>query len=252
MRAVRAYGAFSEPGPKRELNEDSYLVHPERELFGIADGFGGVGIGDKAAKKSLEDVKFFVENGLGDSEVTLPFIYRSYYTASANLIFNAFLYANGQLCKENQNKSIQTRAGASLLFSFFQKPHLTLAHVGLCQAYLLRGSKLQSITTPRSYHFFRGGGFNPRWTFPLMALGFAKDLEPEILELKVEKGDVLFLMTDGVYPYLDPQELVQLYADLPLEEALDIEMQVRNQKLKDLICQKGSVDNQALVTLVLA
>ena len=77
---VRAYGALTDAGPVRALNEDAYLALPERQLFAVADGFGGVGCGDAAAKACLEDIKFFVENGLGDSEVTLPFVYRRYLT----------------------------------------------------------------------------------------------------------------------------------------------------------------------------
>src|SRR5689334_7978633 len=98
---VRAYGAVSDPGPARVLNEDACLVSAEHQLFGVADGFGGNGIGDAAAKSCLGNVKYFVEAGLGDSEITLPFVYRSYLTAHANLLFNAFLFANQQLISEN-------------------------------------------------------------------------------------------------------------------------------------------------------
>jgi hypothetical protein len=90
-QVVRAYGALTHAGPTRPLNEDAYIAFPKRQLFGVADGFGGSGIGDAAAKKALESVRFFVEHGLGDSEVTLPFVYRRYLTNGGNIIFNAFL-----------------------------------------------------------------------------------------------------------------------------------------------------------------
>lgn len=154
--AIRAYGAFSDAGPVRPLNEDAYLAVPERQLFGVADGLGGNGIGDVAAKKCLENVKYFVEHGLGDSEVTLPFIYRSYYTAGANLIFNAFLYANQQLFEENKKKQINSRGAASMMFVFFEGRHMTLANVGVCNAFLVRRGRVQSLVRPRWVYVLKG------------------------------------------------------------------------------------------------
>src|SRR5437764_164974 len=104
-KIIRAFSAQTRSAIDGQANEDSYLVYPERLLFGVADGFGGSTVGPAAVKKCLDDVKLFVENGLGDSEVTLPFVYRSYLSASANLIFNSFLYANQNLYSENKNKN---------------------------------------------------------------------------------------------------------------------------------------------------
>jgi serine/threonine protein phosphatase PrpC len=235
------------------VNEDSYLVVPERSLFGIADGFGGVGIGDVAAKKCLEDVKYFVEHGLGDSEVTLPFIYRRYYTNGANLVFNAFLYANQQLYTENKSKHINARGGASVMFLFFEGNHMTLANVGSCSAMLVRRGRVQQLVKPRSYNAVRGvfqGSWNPKWAFPLMAMGQSGDLEPEILELQVERGDLILISTDGVYSRLTWEEFSDCYSILKQKDALDLAIKEQNQRLIEIARQKGNTDNQALISLV--
>ena len=69
---VRAYGAVADKGPVRQLNEDAYIAVPDRQLFGVADGYGGINIGDAAARKCLENVKYFVEHGLGDRRSRCP------------------------------------------------------------------------------------------------------------------------------------------------------------------------------------
>lgn len=252
---VRAYGAVSDAGSNRPLNEDAYLAVPERQLFGVADGFGGVGTGDEASKKCLEDVKFFVENGLGDSEVTLPFVYRRYYTNSANLIFNAFLYANQRLFTENKQKNINARGGASCMFAFFEGNHMTLANVGLCGAYLVRRGRVQSLIKPRSYNSMRGvfqGSWNPKWAFPLMAMGQTFDIEPEIVEVTVEKSDLIILATDGIYPRLTEEDFAECYQIFSKKNALDLAIKEQNQRLIDLAKHKGNVDNQAIISLVCA
>lgn len=253
IQVIRAYGALLDTGGKRRLNEDVYLAVPERQLFGVADGFGGAGIGDATAKDCLENVKYFVENGLGDSEVTLPFVYRRYYTEGGNLVFNAFLYANGELCRQNKDKALSGRGGASVIFSFFDGRNMTLANVGSCCAFLIRRARVQTLIRPRSYNAFKGvfqGSWNPKWAFPLMAMGASNDLEPEITELKVEKGDVIVLATDGVYPRLSEEDFSECYSMLKQEKSLDLGIAKQNQRLIELAQQKGNVDNQALISMV--
>ncbi len=246
---VTAYASISDPG-ESTLNEDSYIVVPKRQLFGVADGFGGNGIGDKTSKQVLEHVSFFVENGLGDSEVTLPFIYRSYYTSGANLIFNAFLYANRQLFEENKGRHINARGGASAMFVFFEGRHMTLANVGSCSAFLIRAGVVQELVKPRSYNTYRSTGtWNPHWAFPLMALGTASDLEPEILELHVEKGDVIVMATDGIYPHLKKEDLASFSSsngNVGVEEAISKE----NHRLIDVCRAAGGADNKSMISIV--
>lgn len=253
--SIRAYGALSDAGPVRQLNEDAYIAVPERQLFGVADGYGGINTGDVAAKKCLENVKYFVEHGLGDSEVTLPFIYRTYYTAGANLVFNAFLYANQQLVEENKKKALNARGGASVMFAFFEGRHMTLANVGGCCAFLVRRGRVQPLVRPRSYNMVKGifqGSHNPKWAFPLMAMGHAKELEPEVLELVVEKGDLILLATDGVYPRLSEEDFAECFSLLRKKDSLDMAIQEQNHKLIDLAKQKGNTDNQALISIICA
>ncbi|MEW6058279.1 MAG: PP2C family protein-serine/threonine phosphatase [Bdellovibrionota bacterium] len=252
---VRAYGAVSDPGPNRELNEDAYLAAPDLSLFGVADGFGGNGAGDVTAKKSLEHVRHFVQHGLGDREVTLPFVYRSYYTASENLIFNAFLYANQQICAQNKEVHVNARGGASVLFVFFHGRLMTLANVGSCAAFLVRRGRTQVLSKPRSYNTLKGvfqGSWNSKWAFPLTAMGLAPDLEPEITQLSVEKGDLIYLVTDGVYPRLGEEDFSQSYSVLSHRDAMDVAIKEKNQELITLAQHKGNTDNQALVSVVCA
>ena len=252
IQAVKAYSSVSEAGKKENaLNEDATLVVSKRQLFGIADGFGGMGIGDEAAEKCLKYVEEFVENGLGDSEVTLPFIYRSYYTSSANLIFNAFLYANKLTHDENKIRHINARGAASVLFAFFEGKNMTIANVGSCTALLVRSGHLEEIIKPRSYNALRKEHWNPHWAFPLMAMGLTQDIEPEITELRVETGDVIILATDGVYPFVPAADFAR-FSDLAKQPGLDEVILKENQRLIHEMGELGVIDDKSIITMVCA
>ena len=253
LHSMRAYGCFTDAGKVRPLNEDHYLVAPEQGLFSVADGYGGNGVGDQTAKSSLEKIAFFVKNGLGDSEVTLPFIFRHYYTESGNLLFNAFHYANEGLYLENQQKTINGRGGASALVALAQGRRLTLANFGLCQAFLVRRGRCQSLLRPRSYNAMRGvfqGSWQNQWAFPLVGLGHARDLEPEIVDVQLEKGDLVILATDGIYAQLNDEDFQEYYQILIRNRSVDLAIEEQNRRLAEIAGQKGGDDNQALVTLL--
>jgi serine/threonine protein phosphatase PrpC len=53
---IRAYSALSLPSQKKGFNEDAFKVNSERQIYLVADGYGGSGIGDVASKEILEDI----------------------------------------------------------------------------------------------------------------------------------------------------------------------------------------------------
>lgn len=250
--AIKAYSAISEAGTgAHSHNEDAILIVSKRQLYGIADGFGGVGIGDEAAKSCLKHVEEFVENGLGDSEITMPYVYRSYYTTSANLVFNAFLYANKKLFDQNKVKPINARGGASVLFAFFQDKTMTIANVGSCSALLIRSGHVEEIIKPRSYNSLRKEHWNPHWAFPLMAMGLTQDIEPEITELRVESGDIIVLATDGIYPFVPTAEYAHL-SDVVMRSASNQVILQENQRLIKVMGELGVSDDKSIITMVCA
>jgi len=50
---MKAFGG-THPGLRREKNEDSFICLPERGLFAVADGLGGLRYGEEASKLALD------------------------------------------------------------------------------------------------------------------------------------------------------------------------------------------------------
>lgn len=250
IQPVCAFSALSRGVNDSPVNEDSFLINENRLLFGLADGYGGIGIGAEIAKQCLKDVETFIESGLGDSEYTLPFIYRSYLTENANLLFNAFLFANQNLLKTNLGKPIHSRGGTSALFTFFSGEWMTLAHAGLVGAVLLRDGKARWLAQPQNYnrlkHASPGLEWSVRQSFPTVSLGHSRDLEPEIIDLQVQPQDRIILMSDGVYLFINENDLIFNYAEI--ENSVE-GLKIANQMLLEKASSQGSPDHQTVVSI---
>ena len=54
-------GGVTDPGKKRPINEDSFLIRPELGLFVVCDGVGGRNSGDLASKLATVSMANFFE-----------------------------------------------------------------------------------------------------------------------------------------------------------------------------------------------
>jgi len=190
----------------RPFQEDYLLVKPERGVFALSDGFGGaVNTKQDRASFACESVIDFIENKMGDTDATLPFEIRKYYTLGANVIFNALLYANQNLLRKNEKKAINEMSGASVCAGFLSQGRLAIGNNGVCRGYLIRNGEKVSLIQPRSYFSFLGEkkGSESLDDFPLSALGIFEDTQPEITEYQLRDEDICIFMTDGFGNHLD-------------------------------------------------
>ncbi len=260
---IRAVGTLQKMGASKKACEDGCLYDTKLNLFGVIDGFGGVGIGDAAAKEFAEAVKSFYLYANQEKEVTLPFLYRSGLGENVNLLLNASLVANESLLKKNQSqKSINQRGGASAAIAKVDNSKLYLSNIGSCSAYLIRNGRSQAIIRPQSYNHYRGvfpGSWSSKWAIPTHAYGLTADVEPELIELQVESRDLVVLSTDGVYPHWTESDLSQaaqqFLAQVPQgineanTHALDKVINQFNERLESIARDKNGEDDRTLVSI---
>lgn len=242
---ARVITTFSSKG-RRPAQEDHLLIDREKGIFVVADGFGGALPGAAAAQVACESVRSFLFKEAGDLEATLPFILRTYFSLAGNVLFNSLIHANKNVLTLNKGKNVHEKGGASVIAGFLDGDLLALAHVGLCTGWMCRDGKLVELVHPRSF----GRLVNPfqeivpeEHRVPLISLGTAEDLEPEIVEHRVRPGDWIILNTDGIERgILHEMALIQ-QRKLGPEEA--------SSAVQSLLNQKTYQDNASLALVVI-
>ena len=211
------YTIFSETG-RRIANQDICRVveMPEenRCLLVVCDGMGGHAMGDAAAETVCNAVCNFWEDNPGKSDCE-------------EKVLTAFAHASEALYyRSRMVRPIEM--GTTLVMASVENNTVTIAHCGDSRCYLLRNGEVVHQTND---HSRPGTEIVTRCFFsmePEVAI-------PDITRIEVEKGDRIFLCTDGVYKAMAPQILAaRLQDDKTLEDVVDV--------IK-FMCEKFSTDN---------
>ena len=114
----------------RDGNEDSYLVDRRLDLFAVADGMGGHRAGEIASATALDGLRTAVDEG--------------------TTVADAVGRANTAVWDKAAGDTELAGMGTTLTAAIFDGTTLAIAHVGDSRAYLLRGDRLERLTTDHS------------------------------------------------------------------------------------------------------
>lgn len=203
---LKAYGSKTDKGPYLEINEDFFDVDISQNLFMLIDAFGGAGQGNVCAKKIMENMKKVYSHIGGDPNATLPFFYGPQYLPEGNALINAALSTHQLICKENFDKKMSERSGASGVFLSFSENIVNILSVGNCRTYYCSQGNIEKVYEEDALHFINSIT-QEKVRVPLNAFGFYDYLNFILREIKVNPGDYLILVSDGVYNLLEKEEI---------------------------------------------
>ncbi|EAR10591.1 bifunctional protein-serine/threonine kinase/phosphatase [Reinekea blandensis] len=109
----------------------------------------------------------------------------------------------------------------------------TIFHVGDSRVCRVVGNALEPLTEDHRVSIGEGHSLS-------RAMGMREHLDLQILQQKIEVGDVFVLMTDGVYDWVSPTELVRLLA------ASDTDLNAAAESIVQRALDNGSDDNLSL------
>lgn len=181
MRKTFAFGAATGQGTW-PVQEDGFFADPLAGVFAVADGFGGRGAGDMAAKAALQEVR--VKQAGGEGQRLSP---------GQRAQREVFLRAHRAIATRNQQKSGSARGGCSMVMATVGLSSVDLSQCGSCGVLLLRDGVIRPLLLPQA---------SPREEFqpllPDQALGLGEAPMPETRAFQGRPGDVLLLLSGGV------------------------------------------------------
>ena len=201
-------GAATDVGRTRTVNQDTFALLPDRDLFVVADGMGGHQGGEVASRLAVE---------------TLQVAYRDPSTESLS---DAIAVANHRIRNEGSAdpdlRGMGTTVVALALMPQEPEPddgerlQLVVANVGDSRAYLFRDGSLTQITEDHSVvaDMVREGRISPeeaevhpQRNIVTRVLGVYESVEVDLWPVDPVTGDRYLLCSDGLFNEVGPDQI---------------------------------------------
>jgi protein phosphatase len=225
-----SWAVSSDPGLRRNSNEDSFCTRPDLGLYIVADGMGGHVAGEVASRVAVEAIQAFIQETAGaDRNRTWPFPFEPALSFSANRLKAAFRLANRKIraaIADSQDlRGMATTASALLAAA----EGVCVAHVGDSRVYVLKDATLEQLTHDHSWveEQVRAGTMTPSaakqhpWrNVVTRALSGGEDPEIDVTEIHPGRGERYLLCSDGLFSVVGDERIAVILGerDVPLEE----------------------------------
>jgi serine/threonine protein phosphatase PrpC len=223
-----------------------FEVGPKGVVLVVSDGMGGALAGDVASRMAVDTVRELLLNeddGDGGCPEDAPLV---------ECLKNATDYANFAIHRRSQEDPHCSGMGATLTAAAVTPDGVGLLQVGDSRGYIIRGGHIKLATKDQSLvqqlvdvgqiseqeaetHMFRN--------VILQALGAQPELQPVTGRVKVYRGDVLLLCSDGLSGKLRGEDMLRIVQ----ESGGDLRRAC--EALVDEANERGGEDN---ITVVLA
>jgi serine/threonine protein phosphatase PrpC len=246
------YFGLSDVGRRRTNNEDSIMIDGPSSFFAVCDGLGGQNAGEVASRLAADTLQVFIEKSHQEKDITWPYGLTTDLSFDGNRLFTAIGMANKTVYRTADGKPEYTGMGTTVVSALFREAVVTVAWVGDSRCYRIHGGVVQQISEDHTWvNMSRKNGTltaeeaeKHPWSHVLVkAVGGRDSVEPEIVEQRMEPGDMLLLCSDGLTGMLTDTEIGELLTPPPAT------MEEGAQKLVDAANEAGGKDNVSVVLL---
>ena len=221
---------LTHPGKKREHNEDAFLINKELGLFAVADGMGGHMAGDRASRMAVELLEHEIE--LSDLEEPTaamgPKGGNPGESAMGRTLREAARRTSRAIYDMGRNDPALYGMGTTLTALLFREGHVHVAHVGDSRCYLFRDNEVRRLTEDHSWteEQVRAGVMTPAEAnnsslkhVITRSVGFESDVDVDVQSIQATGGDCFLVCSDGLYNYVDGEQLKGYLVDGNYAEA---------------------------------
>jgi protein phosphatase len=228
-------GAATDVGKVRHENEDAYLVLPESGVFAVADGMGGHDAGALASAVVIDSL----------SKIAEPVSIADLLTQCRETLADA----NDRLLEIVDQRGGGV-IGATVAALLAWEGYYACVWSGDSRIYLIRRGRIQQLTRDHTEvaELIAEGVLTaeealtwPRRNVITRAVGVYHEVELEIVQGVLEKGDLFVICSDGLTTHVADAEILECARRIAPQGACD--------RLVALTMERGAIDN---VTVVIA
>ena len=267
---------ITDAGLQRSENEDSILVAKECGLFVVSDGMGGHARGEVASQiivdtfhevlcPNHDETESYEIHSVDDDETvpymsddfdddeTITYENDEWEKSSLNQTLNRVVeLSTKKIAEYARTKLTNGQIGATVvgIYSVEEKGEIAVFHLGDSRAYRIRNRDIEKLTVDHSkYEKMKQSGKYSEEELSKVgrnsitkAIGNFQAIPLEINYYDLQKGDILFLCSDGVSDLSHAQELLTIILE---EKSLDDAVN----RIKNLVYQRGAKDNLSMIVL---
>ena len=211
LTSARAWTGSDGPEPPNELRRIE--LGEKGAVFVVSDGMGGALAGDVASRMAVETVRQMLIESEDGCDENMPL---------DECLKHATVYANLAIHHKSIEDSRYSGMGATFTGAAIRGDMLGLVQVGDSRAYIIRGDSIKLATKDQSLvqqlvdvgqisdeeaetHMFRN--------VILQALGAQSDLTPVTGRIRIRRGDVLLMCSDGLSGKLKADDMFRIVSE---------------------------------------
>ena len=205
----------TDTGRVREHNEDTIASDVDVGLLVLADGMGGYNAGEVASGIAVKTITNLVREGLARED--LGALDRATGLTRPSIVLrDAITRANKIIYQTARSQAECEGMGTTVVAALFYDNKISIAHVGDSRLYRQRGSTISQVTMDHSLlqELVDRGFYSPEEAqraanknYVTRALGVEPQVEVEVQEHPVDKGDIFILCSDGLSDMVEDEDI---------------------------------------------
>jgi protein phosphatase len=215
LKGKLAHVEVTDVGKVRDHNEDTIGAEPDIGLWVLADGMGGYNAGEVASGIAVKTIIDLVTQAC-KREKRAEIESGSGYMRQTIALRDAIHRANKVINQTAQSQPQCEGMGTTLVASLFYDNRVSIAHVGDSRMYRMRGNRFEQITmdhsllqelVDRGFYSQEEAQRSTNRNYVTRALGVEANVEVEVQEVDVQKGDYYLMCSDGLPDMVEDEDI---------------------------------------------
>ena len=215
LRGKVRFVGLTDTGKVREHNEDTIAFDAEIGLLVLADGMGGYNAGEVASGIAVKTIVNLVKEAVEREDMQVEDS-ESGMSRPTIILRDAIHRANKIIYQTARTQPQCEGMGTTIVSALFFDNKIAIAHVGDSRMYRLRNDKFEQVTmdhsllqelVDRGFYSAEEAQRAANKNYVTRALGVEPNVEVEIREVPVQKGDFYVLCSDGLSDMVEDDDI---------------------------------------------